>query len=91
MEGECKHALGHSSSASTRRNHHRDASRRGRREINVVNTDTGAREDAQPWGALEKRGIDDRVGTDDRADGIGDIRFAWIGDKRDVIAENAGD
>jgi hypothetical protein len=91
MEGECKHALGHSSSASTRRNHHRDASRRGRREINVVNTDTGAREDAQPWGALEKRGIDDRVGTDDRTDGIGDVLLARIGDESNVIAEDASD
>jgi hypothetical protein len=57
----------------------------------MVDTHAGAREDAQPWSAREKRGIDDRVGTDDRADGIGDVRFAWIGDKRNVIAEDAGD
>jgi hypothetical protein len=57
----------------------------------MVDTHAGAREDAQPWGAREKRGIDDRVGTDDRADGTGDVRFAWIGDKRNVIAEDAGD
>jgi hypothetical protein len=42
-------------------------------------------------GAREKRGIDDRVGTDDRADCIGNIWFAWIGDKRNFIAEDAGD
>jgi hypothetical protein len=57
----------------------------------MVDTHAGAREDAEPWGAREKRGIDDRIGTDDRADGIGDVRFAWIGDKRNVIAEDAGD
>jgi hypothetical protein len=51
----------------------------------MVDTHAGAREDAQPWGAREKRGIDDRVGTDDRTDGIGDVRFAWIGVKRNVI------
>jgi hypothetical protein len=57
----------------------------------MVDTHAGAREDPEPWGAREKRSIDDRIGTDDRADGIGDVRFAWIGDKRNVIAEDVGD
>jgi hypothetical protein len=64
---------------------------RGRLEIHVVDTETGAREDAQPRGAREKRGIDDRVGTDDRADCIGNVWFTGIGDKRNFIAEDAGD
>jgi hypothetical protein len=91
MQGQREHALGHGSCSAARCNHDRNASCRGRLEIHVVDTNTGAREDAQPWGAREKRGIDDRVGTDDRADCIGDVRFAWIGDKRNFIAEDAGD
>ena len=57
----------------------------------MVDTDTGACDDAQPWRAREKRGIDDGVGTDDRADGIGDVLRAWIGDERNLLAEDPSD
>ena len=57
----------------------------------MIDTDTGACDDAQPGGAHEKRGIDNGVGTNDRADGIGDILLAWIGDERNLLAEGPGD
>ena len=57
----------------------------------MVDTDTGACEDAQPWRAREKRGIDDGVGTNDRADGVGDVLRAWIGDERNLLAEDPSD
>ena len=77
--------------STARRDDDRDASCGGRREIDVVDTDTGACDDAQPWGAREKRGIDDGVGTDDRTDGVGDVLFAWIGDERNLLAEDPSD
>jgi hypothetical protein len=57
----------------------------------VVQADTGACEDAEPWGTREKRGIDHGVGSHDRTHGVGDVLFVWIGDERNVIAEDASD
>jgi hypothetical protein len=91
MQGQREHTLSYSSGSTAWRDDDRDAPCGGRLEIDVVDTDTGACEDAEPRGACEKLGIDDGIGTDDRADCIGDVRFAWIGDKRNLIAEDVGD
>ena len=91
MQGQCEHPLGHSSRATARRDHDRDAPCGGRLEIDVVDADTGACEDAQPRGASKKRGIHDGIGPDDRADSVGDVLFAWIGDERNFLAEDTSD
>ena len=91
MQGQREHTLGYSSGSTAWRNDDRNASYCGRRQIDVVDTDTGPCDDAQPWGAREKRGIDNGVGTDYRADGIGEILRAWIGDECDFVAEDPSD
>ena len=91
MQGQCEHPFGHSSRATARRDHDRDAPCCGRLEIDVVDADTGACEDTQPRGASKKRGIDDGVGTNDRAGGVGDVLFAWIGDKLNLLAKDPSD
>jgi hypothetical protein len=91
MQGHREHTLGYGSGSTPGRDHDRDASCRGRRKIDVIDTDTSACDDAQPGSAREERGIDDGVGTDDRADSIGSLLFAWIGDERYFISEDASD
>jgi hypothetical protein len=91
MQGQCEHPLGHSSCATARSDHDGDASRGGRLEIDVVDADTGAREDAEPRGASKKRGIHDGIGPYDGADSAGNVLFAWIGDEQDFIAEDTSD
>jgi hypothetical protein len=88
MQGQRKHTLSYSSGSAARRDDDRDASSGGRREIDVVHTDPGAGDDTQPRGAREKRGINDGVGPNDRADGVGDVLFAWICDKGNFLAED---
>jgi hypothetical protein len=88
MQRQRKHTLGYSSGSTPRRDDDRNASSGGRREIDVVYTDPGAGDDTQPWGARKKRGINDGVGPNDRADGVGDILFAWIGNERNLLAEH---
>ena len=57
----------------------------------MVNTNPSACDDAQPWGTREKRGINDGVGPDDRADGVGDVLVAWIGNEGNLLAEDSSD
>ena len=57
----------------------------------MVHTDPGAGDDTQPWSAREKRGINDGVGPNYRADGIGDVLFAWICDEGNFLAEDPSD
>ncbi len=83
--------FGYSSRPAARRDDDRNASWRCCREIDEVDTDTGACEDTQPWGAREKTGIDDDVSTDDRPHGIGDVVRAWFGDERNFLAEDPSD
>ena len=91
MQGQREHALGYSSGSAARRDHDRNASYRGCRQIYVVDTDTGPCDDAQPWRAREKRGINDGVGPNYRADGNGDVLFAWICDEGNFLAEDPSD
>ena len=91
MQGQREHTLGYRPRSAARRDDDRNASCRGRWEIDVIDTNTGACDDAQPWGAREKPGIDDGVGTDDRPDGVGDVACAWFGDERNLFAEDPGD
>ena len=42
-------------------------------------------------GAREKCSIDNGVGTDNRADGVGDVLLGWIGDKGKLPTENPSD
>jgi hypothetical protein len=91
MEGQREHPFGHSSRATARRDHDRDASCGGRLEIHVVNADTSACEDAQPRGATKKRGIHDGIGPDDGADSAGNVLFAWLRDERNFITEDTSD
>ena len=57
----------------------------------MVHTHPGAGDDKQPCGAREKPGINDGVGPNDRADGVGDVLFAWICDEGDFLAEDPSD
>jgi hypothetical protein len=91
MQGQRKHTLGYSSGATAGRDHDRDAACCGRLKIHVVDTDTRPCDDAQPWGAGEKRGIDNGIRTHDRADGVSDVVRAWIWDERNLLAEDASD
>src|SRR4249919_1938528 len=91
MQGQREHTLGHSSGSTAWGDDDRDAPCGGRLEIDVVDTDTGAREDTQPRRAGEKRGIDDGGGTDDGADSAGDVLFAWIGDELNLDAKDPSD
>jgi hypothetical protein len=54
----------------------------------MINTDAGTCEDTQQWGSCQKRGIDDGVGTDDRAGSLGDVLFAWVGHEYNLLAED---
>ena len=91
MQGQREHTLGHRSGPTAWRDDYRDASCCGRHEIDVIDTDPSACENAQPWGALEKRCIDDDVGPHDRADGLGDVLWGGIGDESDVLAKDPSD
>lgn len=91
MQGQREHALGYGSGSAAWRNDDRNASCCDRRKIDVIDTDTSTGDDPQPRSALEKRDIDDGIGTDDRADGVRDVRFVWIGDERDLLAEDPSD
>jgi hypothetical protein len=91
MRKQREYTLGDGSGSTPRCDHDRDTPCRGRAEVDVVDTDTGTRDDAQLCGAGEKRGINDGVGPHDRADGIGDVPRAGIGDKCNFLAEDPGD
>jgi hypothetical protein len=91
MQGQRKHTFGYSSGPAARRDHDRDASAGGRQEIDMVHADPGAGDDTQPCGAREKRSINDGVGPNDRADGVGDVLLAWICDEGNFLAEDPSD
>jgi hypothetical protein len=91
MQGQCEHPLGHSSCATARCDHDRDAACGSCLKIDAVDANTGASEDAQPRGASKKRGIHHGIGPDDGADSAGNVLVAWIGDERKVIAEDTSD
>src|SRR5215213_9361397 len=91
MQGQSEHTLGDRSGTTTWRDHYRYPSFCCLREIDVIDTDASACENAQTWVALEKRCIDDDVGPHDRADGVGDVLWGGIGDESDVLAKDPSD
>ena len=54
----------------------------------MIDTDAGACEDTQQRGPCQKRGIDNGLGTDDRAISMSDVGFAWLGDEGNLLAED---